>query len=137
LLRAYEVDMGIDAAGGQDQSLPRDDLGRRADGNADSGLGIGISGLADPPDDAVLQADVGFANPPMVDDEGIRYDGVCDGVTGPLPLPHAIANDFAAAKFHFLPVYREIPLHFDEQRRVGEAHPVPDGRAEHLGVSPT
>ncbi len=53
----------------------------------------------------------------------------------PLPLPHAVADDFAAAEFHLLPVHREILFHLDEQRGIGEAHPVADGRAEHLGIS--
>jgi len=114
LLRTYEMDMGIDAAGGQDQSLTRDDLGRRADGNADLGLDIGISGLADSPDGSVLQADIGFANAPVVDDEGIGDHGICNGVARTLPLPHSIADDFAAAEFHFLSIHREILFHLDE-----------------------
>jgi hypothetical protein len=73
-----KMNVRVDAAGGQDHSLAGDDLGRRADGNAHLRLGIGISRLPDPPDGAVLQAHIGFANAPMVDNEGVRDDRIGD-----------------------------------------------------------
>ena len=48
LLRANEVNMRVDAAGGHDLALARDHLRARADGDADAGLNIGVAGLAYP-----------------------------------------------------------------------------------------
>ena len=62
LLRADEVDMRVDAAGGQDLALAGDHLGARADDDGDAGLGVGIAGLADRGDAAVAEADVGLVD---------------------------------------------------------------------------
>ena len=62
LLRADEVDMRVDAAGGQDAPLARDDLGPRADDDVDARLGVGVAGLADLVDAPVAQADVGLVD---------------------------------------------------------------------------
>ena len=47
LLRADEVDVGVEAAGGEDLAFAGDDLGARADDDGDAGLDVGIAGLAD------------------------------------------------------------------------------------------
>ena len=47
LLRADEVDVRVDAAGGDDQALAGDDLGAGADHDVDAGLDVGVAGLAD------------------------------------------------------------------------------------------
>ena len=53
-------------------------------------------------------------------------------------LPHAVADHFAAAKFHLVAIAAalrdEIALDLDEKLRVREPHLVAHGRAEHLGV---
>ena len=54
LLRADEVDVGVDAAGGEDLALAGDHLGARADDDVDARLDVGIAGLADGGDAAVL-----------------------------------------------------------------------------------
>ena len=53
LLRADEVDVGVDAAGGDDTALAGDDLGACADRDRDPRLDVGIAGLADAGDAAV------------------------------------------------------------------------------------
>ena len=53
---------------------------------------------------------------------------------GALALAHPVANDLAAAEFDLFAVDREIPLDFDDQSGIGEAHPVAHGRAEHLRI---
>src|SRR2546422_1422019 len=78
LLRADEVDVAVDAAGGGDHALARDDLGAGADRNRHGGLDVGITRLADLPDAPSLDADVGLDDAPVVDDERIGYDGVGD-----------------------------------------------------------
>ena len=47
LLRADEVDVRVDAAGGDDHAFAGDDLGARADDDVDARLDVGIAGLAD------------------------------------------------------------------------------------------
>ena len=56
LLRADEVDVGVEAAGGQDPALAGDDLGAGADDDGDARLGVGVAGLADRGDAAVAGA---------------------------------------------------------------------------------
>ena len=60
LLRADEVNVRIDATGGEDHAFAGDDLGAGADGNRDAGLHVRVAGLADGSDHAALQADVGL-----------------------------------------------------------------------------
>ena len=105
----------------------------------DAGLDVRVAGLADGGDAAVLEADVGL------DDAG---DGIDDQRVGDhridhlgraaLALAHAVADDLAAAEFHFLAVDREVLLDLDEQLGVGQAQAVADAtamrRAEHFGI---
>ena len=135
LLRADEVDVGIEAAGGQDLALAGDRLGAGADDDVDAGLGVGIASLADAGDPAVLQADIGLYDPPVVDDERVGDDGV-DGAVGAtrLALAHAVADHLAAAELHLFAVGGEILLHLHDQLGVGEADLVADSRAEHVGI---
>src|SRR5205085_9026649 len=60
LLRADEMDVTVDAARGDDLALAGDRLGARPDDDVDTRLHIGIAGLADRGDAAVLQADIGL-----------------------------------------------------------------------------
>ena len=135
LLRADEVDVHVEAAGGDDLALAGDRLGAGADDDVDAGLDVGVAGLADAGDLAVLDADVGLDDPPMVDDQRIGDDGV-DGALGArdLALAHAVADHLAAAELHLLAVDGEVLLDLDDQLGVGEADPVADGRPEHLGI---
>jgi hypothetical protein len=47
LLRADEVDVAVDAAGGDDHALGGDDLGAGADDDVHARLHVGVAGLAD------------------------------------------------------------------------------------------
>ncbi len=136
LLRADEVDVGVEAAGGDDLAFAGDRLGARPDDDVDAGLRVGIAGLADAGDAAVLQPDIGLHDAPMVDDQRVGDDGV-DGAVGAahLALAHAVADHLAAAELHLLAVGGEVLLHLDDQLGVGEANLVADGRAEHVGIS--
>ena len=68
LVRADEVDVRVDAAGGDDAALAGDDLGARADDDVHARLHVVVAGLADRGDPAVLQADVGLHDALVVDD---------------------------------------------------------------------
>ena len=129
------MDVGVEAAGGQDLALARDHLRPRTDDDGDAGLDVRIAGLADGVDEPVLEADVGLDDPPMVEDDGVGDDGV-DGAprVGGLRLAHAVADHLAAAELHLLAVGGEILLDLDHELGVGEAQPVALGRPEHLGV---
>ena len=121
-LRADEMDVRVDAAGGDDAALSGDRFGPRADHDVDAGLDIGVAGFADPADAAVADADIGFDDAPIVEDHGIGDDGV-DGAVGAgrLPLPHAVADDLAAAEFDLLAIDRAVALDLDEEFGVGQA----------------
>ena len=135
LLRADEMDVGIDATGGDNHAFTGNDLGAGADDNRDAGLDVRVAGFADGGDTAVLQADVGL------DDTGHRVDDQCIGDHGidgfgrdTLTLAHAVADDLAAAEFHFLTVDRVVLLDPDDQLRIGQAQAVAGRRAEHFGI---
>ena len=76
LLRADEVDVRIDAAGGDDHPFAGDDLGARADDDVDARLDVGIAGLAEPGDASGLDRDVGLDDAPVVEHQRIGDDGV-------------------------------------------------------------
>ncbi len=136
LLRADEVDVHIDAAGGDDAALAGDHLGAGADDDVDPGLDVGIAGLADGGDAPVLDADVGLDDAPMVEDQRVGDDGV-DGALGaaPLALAHAVADHLAAAELHLLAVDRAVLLDLDEELGIGQPDAVAGGGAEHAGIS--
>jgi hypothetical protein len=139
LLRADEVDVAVDAAGGDDHALTGDHLGAGADDDVHAGLGVGVAGLADGGDAAVLQADVGLDDAPVVDDERVGEHRVDSALRArALRLRHAVANRLAATELHLLTVAAggqgEVLLHLDQQPGVGQAHAVAHGGAEHVGV---
>ena len=93
LLRADEVDVRVDAAGGDDHALARDHLGAAADGDRHAGLDVGIARLADGGDAAVLDADVGLDDAPVVEDQRVGDDGIGDvgrERAGDWPMPSRI-----------------------------------------------
>src|ERR1700730_9477847 len=104
-LRADKMDVRIDPAGGDDSIFSGDGLGPGPDHDVDPGLDVGVAGLANAADATVADADIGLDDAPMVEDHGVGDDGI-DGTLGArsLPLPHAVADDFAAAELHLLAV---------------------------------
>jgi hypothetical protein len=124
---ADEVDVAVEAAGGDDLALARDRLGAGADHDVDAGLGVGVAGLADGADPAVAQADVGLDDAGVIEDQGVG-DHRVDRALGPrrLGLAHAVADHLAAAELDFLAIDRAVRLDLDEQLGVGEAHLVAD-----------
>ena len=132
------MDMRVEAAGGEDLAFASDSLGRRANGDRNARLGVGIASLADGGDPAVAQADVGFVDAAVVDDQRIGDDGV-DRTLGAscLRLAHAIADHLAATELHLLAIDGEIALYLDEQFGVGEANLVARRRAIHVSIGGT
>ena len=129
------MDVGVEAAGGEDLAFAGDDLGARTDNDVDARLDVGIAGLADLEDAAVLQPDIGFHDPPVIQHHRIGDDGIDRAVgIGDLALAHAVADDLAAAELHLLAIGGEILLDLDHQRGVGQPHLVAGRRAEHVGI---
>ena len=60
LLRADEVDVRVEAAGGEDLAIAGDDLGAGADDDGDAILRVRIAGLADGSNATVPEADIGL-----------------------------------------------------------------------------
>ncbi len=112
-----------------------DDLRAGADDDVDARLDVGIAGLADGRDAAVLDGDIRLHDSPMVEDQRIGDDGVDRaGGTAPLALAHAVADHLAAAELHLLAIDREIALDLDEELGIGQADAVAGGGPEHIGI---
>ncbi len=134
LLRADEMDMRIDPARRDDHAFARDDLGARPDDDGHARLDVRIARLADGGNAAVLQADVGLDDAPVVDDQRVGDDRVGAVLRFALALAHAVADDLAAAEFHLFAVDRVVALDLDDKVGVGQADAVAGGRAEHLRI---
>jgi hypothetical protein len=114
--------MRVDAAGSDNLAFAGDRLGTRSDDDVDPRLHIGIAGFAYGGDAAVLDADIGFHNSPMIENERVGDDRIDRAVgAGTLRLTHAVADDFAAAELHLLTVDGEVLLHRDDEIGIGEA----------------
>src|SRR6202030_4854882 len=122
------MDMAINSAGGDDKVFTGDCFR----GGADDEIGIdavhrvGVSSFADAHDAAVFDADIGFHDAPMIENNGIGNDeieraGLPFAKSG-AALAHAIANYFSAAEGDFVTVVREVFFDFDEQVGVSESN---------------
>jgi hypothetical protein len=76
LLRTDEMDVAVDAPGGQDFALAGDGLCSRTDHDVDAGLNVGIAGLADGSDTTVAQPYVRLDDAGVVDDQRVGNDRV-------------------------------------------------------------
>src|SRR5579862_6444277 len=136
LLRTDEMDVRVEAAGGNDLAFAGDDIGAGADDDGYAGLDVGIAGLADRRNFSFLYADIGLDYAPVVEDQRVGDDGV-DGALffGHLRLAHAVADHLAAAEFHLLAVNGEVFFDLDDEIGVGEPHFVARRRAEHVRIN--
>ena len=140
LLRTDEMDVGIQSPSGDDAALARNNLRRGANDHADAILNQRISGMSDPGDATVLDADIGFDDTlDRIKNERVRNDQIQGfRIGGKRRLAHSVANDLSAAKFHLAAVAAilrdEIALDFNEKLRVGQANLVADRRTEHFGI---
>ena len=139
LLRADEVNVGVDAAGRDDFTLGRDDLGARSDHQPriDAMLGQRIARLANGNDSPAANSNVAFDDPPVVDDHRVGDDQVAVLRTHRFferTLILAVPDRFASAEDRLLAVVRVIVFDLDDQFRVGKPDAVADRRAVLLGV---
>src|SRR5262249_37663892 len=124
LLRADEVDVGIDAAGGADLAFARDHLGAGSDHQqrVEPASRQPVAGLTDGHDAAIANPDVSLDDPPVVDDHRVGYDQVAVfrthrflGRALVLPVPDRLA----AAEDRLLAVIGVIVLDLDDEFRIG------------------
>ena len=129
------MDMHVEAAGGDDLAFTGDHFGTGTDDDRDAGLDIGIAGLADGGDPPVPDADIGFDDAPVIDDQRVGDDGIDGAVPARhLRLAHAVADDLAAAELHFLAVDRVVGFDLHDQFGIGKADAVAGRGAEHGGI---
>src|SRR5258706_16389437 len=132
------MDMHVDAPGSDNIAFAGDHLGSRSDDYVYIRLHIGITGFSYGGDTPVLDPDVGLHNSPVIQNERVGDDRIGRALAaGALRLTHAIANDFPAAKLHFLAIGREVLLDLYYEVGVREAYLVADRWAKHLRIGST
>src|SRR6267378_1275096 len=106
------MDVRVDAAGGQDHPLARNDFGAHADleQRIDAVHDVAIAGLADRPDEPVLDAHVGFDYPPIIEHHHVGDDEI-RRVTRDA-LAHAVADHFAATEAGFFTIHVAVCFDF-------------------------
>src|SRR5258706_11725305 len=137
LLRANVMNMGVDAACRQDQSFAGNNFGGHANDHArrDAIHHVGISGLADSGNQAVLDADVSFVNAGVVHDQSVGDDAIeCVILANTSGLAHAFANYFAAAELAFVAINREILFDLQNKASITKPDLVAGRWPKHLGV---
>jgi hypothetical protein len=134
LLWADEMDVSVDSSRRKDVAFSGNHLRPRSDDDGDPWLNVRVSRFADRGDSAVLDPDIRFQDPAVIDNNSIGDHGVDGFLGGSLGLAHPISDYFATPKFYFFSVNRRVLLYLDKQLRVGQAHSITGGWPEHLGV---
>lgn len=104
LLWADPVNMRIDATCGNDPAFCGNNFRGYADWDSDVGLYIRITGFADSKYPSIFDADIGFNDPPVIDDQGIGQHQISAAGGEHLPLSHTVADYFTAAEFDLFAV---------------------------------
>ena len=78
LLWANKVNMRVDTTRRDDLTLGGNNVGTRANFNGDIRLNIRVTGLANGGDTSALNADIGFIDSGVVDNQSIRHDTIHD-----------------------------------------------------------
>lgn len=111
LLGRNEVDVGVDAARRGDHAFPRDDLGGGTYLQRYSVHSVGVSGLADPGDPSIPDANVRLRYPPVVHDQGVGYDEVHRAfLTGRNALGHPLPDRLPTPEDRLLTGERQVLL---------------------------
>src|ERR1700739_1631519 len=128
------MDMRIKTAGGYDHAFAGNGFRARSDNNVHAGLNIWISRFTDSSDTAVINADIGFDDPPMIQDHSIRDDRINSIFDRTLGLAHAIPDDFTAAELHLFPVNREVFFDLDYELGISQTDSIAHRWTEHFCV---
>mmetsp|Transcript_11609 Transcript_11609/g.54024 ORF Transcript_11609/g.54024 Transcript_11609/m.54024 type:complete len:397 (-) Transcript_11609:22-1212(-) len=136
-LRADEVYVGVEAAGGEDAALARDCLRVHAHHHAwrHALHDVGVTSLAYARDHTVLDPHVRLVYASVVDDERVGDDGVeRDGCVDAALLTHTLPQSLTASELALVAVHAQVLLHRDPQVGIAKTNLVPNGRAVHGGV---
>ena len=137
LLRADEVDVRVDASGGQDLAFPGDHFGCDSHDHlrVDPGHHVGVTGLADACDPPVLDPDVGLVDAREIDDQRVG-DQQVQGVVlrDTRGLAHAVPQHLAASELAFVSVDRVVVFDLEHQAGVTQPQPVAGGRSVDFGI---
>ena len=128
------MNMRIHAARGDDLAFPGDDFSSHAYRDRDVGLNIRITRFADGEDPGVLDADIRFHDPPVIDDQRVGYHQIHTRLRAHLSLTHAVADHFPAAEFDLFAVGGEVFFHLNPQLGIRQAYLIAGGWAKHVGV---
>ena len=115
LLRADEMNVGINATGRHDHAFAGDDFSRATDGHSHIGLNIGIACFTYRSNATRFDADICFYDTPMIHNHRIGDDGVHHIFVSTLRLTHAIANDFATTEFNFFAIRGVVFFNFNKE----------------------
>jgi len=135
LLGTNEVDVGINAASGEDHAFSGDRLGTRSHNNRHIILDVRVARFADRRNLAVLNPYIRFDNAPPVQNQRVgdhqihRSIGAGDG-----RLPHAIADYLAAAKLHLVAIGGVVLLHLDNQLGVCQSDAIAHRWSKSVGI---
>ncbi len=97
-------------------------------------LDVRVTRLADGGDQAVADAHVGLENAVGVQDDGVGDDQV-GGPRLPRRLALTVPDDLAAAEDRLVAIGSGVGFDFQDERRVGQPHPVAGGGAVQRGVN--
>ena len=130
-LRADQVHVAVDRAGGEDAAVARQDLGRRADDErrVDAVIVSGLPALPMPtmrpsrtPMSALTTPQWSRISAPVMTRSGVPCGA------GAARLAHRLADDLAAAEHGLVAADAQVALDLDQQVGVGQADPVAGGR---------
>jgi len=139
LLRRHEMHVSVDTCGSQDKMLARDGVGRGtgAECRGHTFHDIGVTGLADTCDLAVLDTDIGLDDTEQrvedgdVGDDEVERPGIRRDCVG---RAHAVADGLAASVDDLVAVDAEVLLYFDIEVCIAQADLVACGRAEQIVI---
>lgn len=140
LLRAYEVNVRIDATRCDDLALACDDVRAAPHDHPrrDVCHDIRVARLADTDYDAVLDTNVGLVDATPVNNQRVRHHQIQGPRVGPpRRLAHALPERLSAAELALVPVHGQISLDAHPQVRHAQAHAVSRRGAKHGGVGGT
>ena len=137
-LRADEMDMCVDAPGGDDFPLGRQHLGTGADLHTlrHAVHQVGVARLSDADDPAVPDSDVRLHDAPPIDDDRVRHDEIQSAFRSGSRrrLSHAVSDHLAAAELGLFARNRKVAGDLDDQVRIGQPDAVSCGRTVQIGV---
>jgi len=133
------MNVGVNAASCDDHAFATDDFSAGANDDVYARLGVWVASFANGSNAIAFEANVGFHNAPVVNDEGIGEHAIHGALcVGALRLRHAIANGFATTKFHFFAVaaglQSEIFFYFNNEVCVGQANSIAHSGAKHFCI---